>query len=128
MDEVRPRIYKLGPFEIDLEQRLLLRAGDSVPLTPKAFDTLAVLVARRGKIVDKEELLRLVWPDTFVEENNLTQNISVLRRVLGEGEYIETIPRRGYRFLMVVEDASAPETVLANPEPARAPPRRFQQV
>ncbi len=94
MEETRPRIYKLGPFEIDLEQRLLLRAGDSVPLTPKAFDTLAVLVARRGKIVDKEELLRLVWPDTFVEENNLTQNISVLRRVLGEGEYIETIPRR----------------------------------
>jgi TolB-like protein/DNA-binding winged helix-turn-helix (wHTH) protein len=128
MDEVRPAIYRFGPFQIDLGQRLLLRGGDAVPLTPKAFDTLAVLVARPGKIVDKAELLKLVWPDTFVEENNLTQNISVLRKVFGEGDYIETIPRRGYRFLMRVEDASSPETALADPEPARAPPRRFQPV
>src|SRR5882724_8300915 len=121
MDEVRPRIYRFGPFEIDFEQRLLLRAGNSVPLTPKAFDTLAVLVARHGKLVDKEELFRLVWPDTFVEENNLTQNISVLRKVFGEGDYIETIPRRGYRFLMKVEDVSALATAPVDSQP-RPPP------
>src|SRR5713101_2423570 len=115
VDEVRPRIYRFGPFEIDLDQRLLLRAGDSVPLTPKAFDTLAVLIARPGKVVDKAELLKLVWPDTFVEENNLTQNISALRKVFGEGDYIETIPRRGYRFLMEVEDVPAAATARAGP-------------
>src|SRR5260370_2176465 len=99
-----PGIYRFGLLEIDLDQRVLFRAGDSVPLTPKAFDTLAVLVARPGKVVDKTELLRLVWPDTFVEENNLTQNISTLRKVFGDEDYIETVPRRGYRFLIEVED------------------------
>src|SRR5258706_1970569 len=117
VDEIRPRSYRFGPFEIDLEQRLLLRAGDFVPLTPKAFDTLAVLVARHGKVVDKAELLKLVWPDTFVEENNLTQNISALRKLFGEEDYIETIPRRGYRFLISVEEVPAPETVQADPLP-----------
>jgi len=117
MDENRARIYRFGPFEIDLEQRLLFRAGDSVQLAPKAFATLAVLIERQGKIVDKEELLRLVWSDTFVEENNLTQNISILRKALGEGEYIETIPRRGYRFLMPLEDLTAPATADASLKP-----------
>jgi len=130
MDETRPKIYRFGPFEVDLEQRLLLRTGDLVPLTPKAFDTLAVLVARPGKLVDKSELLRLVWPETFVEENNLTQNISALRKAFGEGEYIETIPRRGYRFLMGVEDVSAAATAQAGPppNPLRAPGRRSRSV
>src|SRR6266404_5869512 len=121
VDEVRPRIYRFGPFEIDLDQRLLLRAGDSVPLTPKAFDTLAVLIARPGKVVDKAELLRLVWPDTFVEENNLTQNISALRKVFGEEAYIETIPRRGYRFVMPVEDPPAVSAPPAAPESIQSP-------
>ncbi len=121
MEELRRNIYRFGAFDIDLEQRLLFRNGDSVPLTPKAFDTLAVLVARPGKLVDKAELLKLVWPDTFVEENNLTQNISALRKVLGEGDYIETIPRRGYRFLMPVEDVSAVGTVEADPPPSPPP-------
>src|SRR5216684_6020767 len=123
VDEVRPRIYRFGPFEIDLEQRLLFRAGDSIPLTPKAFDTLAVLVARQGKLVDKAELLKLVWPETFVEENNLTQNISLLRKVLGEGEYIETIPRRGYRFVMMVEDLPAVSAPPADSEFIQSPSR-----
>jgi len=114
MGEVKPAIYRFGPFQIDLGQRLLLRGGDAVPLTPKAFDTLAVLVARPGRIVDKAELLKLVWPDTFVEENNLTQNISTLRKIFGEGDYIETIPRRGYRFLMEVESVSAKETMVTD--------------
>ena len=83
MSDIRPKIYRFGLFEIDLEERRLSRAGDSVPLTPKAFETLAVLVERRGKVVDKAELLKLVWPDTFVEENNLNQNISALRKAFG---------------------------------------------
>jgi TolB-like protein/DNA-binding winged helix-turn-helix (wHTH) protein/Tfp pilus assembly protein PilF len=133
MDQVRPKIYRFGPFEVDLDQRLLFRAGDSVPLTPKAFDTLAVLVTRPGKVVDKAELFKLVWPDTFVEENNLTQNISALRKAFGEGDYIETIPRRGYRFLKGVEDVSAPSAELpaqANPrpQPLNAPGGRSRSV
>src|ERR1700730_14804848 len=107
MNEVDPQIYRFGPFHIDHQQRLLFRGSMAVPLTQKAFDTLAILVTRQGKIVDKSELIKLVWPDTFVEENNLTQNISALRKLLGEGEYIETIPRRGYRFVMTVEDSPA---------------------
>src|SRR5437868_8207426 len=114
-EELRGTIYRFGPFELDLDQRRLLRDGHSIPLTPKAFDTLAVLAARAGKLVEKTELLKLVWSDTFVEENNLTQNISALRKVFGETEYIETIPRRGYRFLAQVEDVSAAHAVLADP-------------
>src|SRR6266478_7011078 len=108
MNEVGSGIYRFGPFHIDLEQRVLFPSGVAISLTQKAFDTLAILVARQGKIVDKSELIKMVWPETFVEENNLTQNISTLRKALGEGEYIETIPRRGYRFVtMVVEDPPA---------------------
>src|SRR5437763_24645 len=107
MSDLSSKIYTFGPFRIDFDQRRLSRAGDSVPLTPKAFDTLAVLVERQGRIVDKAELLKLVWPDAFVEENNLTQNISALRKAFGDQGYIETIPRRGYRFMVEVEAASA---------------------
>lgn len=117
MHEIRPKFYRFGPFEVDLEQRLLLRAGDMVPITPKAFDTLLVLVERQGKIIDKAELLKLVWPDTFVEENNLTQNISLLRKVFGDGDYIETIPRRGYRFLADVEQFSPSESEQLTSKP-----------
>jgi DNA-binding winged helix-turn-helix (wHTH) protein len=108
VDDAGPKIYRFGPFEIDPQQRVLLRAGKAVQLTPKAFDTLAVLVARPGRVLEKAELLKLVWRDTFVEENNLTQNISALRKVLGEKEYIATVPRRGYRFTTQVEEIAAP--------------------
>jgi adenylate cyclase len=104
-------IYKFGLFDLDLEQRLLFRSGDSVPLTPKAFDTLAALVTRPGRVIDKAQLISLVWPDTFVEDNNLTQNISALRRVFGDQDYIETIPRRGYRFTAHVDEVTTPEKV-----------------
>src|SRR6266567_4868917 len=116
MNELDPKIYRFGPFHIDLEQRLLFRGGAAVSLTQKAFDTLAILVARQGRIVDKSELIKMVWPETFVEENNLTQNISTLRKALGDGEYIETIPRRGYRFVMPLEDPPAVSVQPANPE------------
>ena len=77
-------------------------AASPIPLTPKAFDTLLALVERRDRVVDKAELMRIVWPDSFVEEANLSQTIFVLRKTLGEGPdgrpFIDTVPRRGYRF------------------------------
>jgi DNA-binding winged helix-turn-helix (wHTH) protein len=101
-----PRVFRSGPFSIDLDNRELLRDERAVPLAPKVFDTLAVLVANAGRIVSKEELMREVWPDTIVEEANLTQNVFTLRRALADAEqrtYIETVPRRGYRFVVPVE-------------------------
>jgi DNA-binding winged helix-turn-helix (wHTH) protein/TolB-like protein/Flp pilus assembly protein TadD len=93
---------------MDTCQRLLMRNEEVVPVTPKAFDTLLVLVERSGKVVEKSELMNLLWPDTFVEEGNLTFNISTLRKALGRnsenGQYIETIPRRGYRFVASVRE------------------------
>jgi TolB-like protein/Tfp pilus assembly protein PilF len=94
--------YEFGPFRLDTRQRLFERDGERIPLAPKVLETLLVLVEMAGKIVEKEELLKRIWPDAFVEEGSLAQNISILRKVLGEsmeGEpYIETIPKRGYRF------------------------------
>jgi DNA-binding winged helix-turn-helix (wHTH) protein len=106
----------LGPFRLDPADRLLSRDGRPVPLSPKAIDTLLVLVERRGRLVSKDDLLREVWPDTFVEENNLAQHISTLRRVLGEGlqgPVIETVPRRGYRFVGPVAELNEEDVASA---------------
>jgi DNA-binding winged helix-turn-helix (wHTH) protein/TolB-like protein len=94
------RVFAFGPFHYDAEQRLLFRQGEVVPLVPKAIDTLHVLLERRGRVVEKAELMKLVWPDTTVEDVGLARNISLLRKALDDesGQYIETIPRRGYRF------------------------------
>lgn len=89
--------YEFGPYRLDRTMRVLLRDGSVIPLTPKIIDTLLVLVERAGQPLSKEELLRSIWPDTFVEESNLAQNISLLRKALGHS-YIETLPKRGYRF------------------------------
>ena len=101
--------YEFGPFRIDVLQRALFRAGEPIALTSKAFDTLLVLARNRGRIVEKDELMAAVWPDTVVEENNLNQSISAVRRALGEDlegkSYIQTIPRRGYRFTAEVKEA-----------------------
>jgi Tol biopolymer transport system component/DNA-binding winged helix-turn-helix (wHTH) protein len=106
------QLYEFGPFRLDASERLLTRAGTPVQLPPKVFDTLLVLVERSGHILEKDEFIKILWPDTFVEEGSLTRNISYLRKALGEGEagqsYIETIPRRGYRFIAPVK------AVLAN--------------
>ena len=110
------RTYIFGPFVVDTREGMLLCEGRPVQLTPKAFETLVALVEQSGRCLSKDELMRRVWPDSFVEENNLSQNISQLRRALqAEGEdfarYIETVPRRGYRFnatVVVQEAASAP--------------------
>src|SRR5213078_1571642 len=93
------RSYEFGPFRLDAEQRLLFRDGRPVPLAPKVAETLLVLVESGGSLVTKDKLMRRLWPDTFVEESNLTQNIFTLRKALNESSiYIETVPRRGYRF------------------------------
>lgn len=100
--------YQFGPFRIDRARRLLSRRGEVIPLTSKVLDTLLVLVENRGRPVAKEELMKAVWPETFVEEGNLTQNISTLRKILGESPsehaYIETIPKVGYRFVAGVTE------------------------
>jgi Tol biopolymer transport system component/DNA-binding winged helix-turn-helix (wHTH) protein len=99
---LQQRLYEFDLFRVDVSRRLLLRQGEAIPLTPKAFDILLILVQNRDRVVEKDELMKLVWPDTAVEENNLTRNISSLRRALGERpeehRYIVTIPGRGYRF------------------------------
>ncbi len=125
MSEPENQGYQFGPFRIDTGERILRRADELVSLPPKAVDTLLVLVAGAGRMVDKAELMKAVWPDTFVEEGALTRNISVLRKALGdtkdEGGYIETIPKRGYRFAAVVRTASV-EVVPSVPSPAVRPP------
>jgi DNA-binding winged helix-turn-helix (wHTH) protein/TolB-like protein len=98
--------YAFGPFRYDAQQRLLFRGSEVVPLVPKVVETLHALLERRGRIVEKNELIKLVWPDTVVEEGGLARNISLLRKALedegGQAAYIETIPRRGYRFIAEV--------------------------
>ena len=84
------RLYEFGPFRLDTSEKLLSRAGSSVPLPPKAFDLLTALVRRGGRLAEKEELLREVWPDSFVEESSLSHNIYLLRKALGEGEGEQT--------------------------------------
>ncbi|HEV8237959.1 MAG TPA: winged helix-turn-helix domain-containing protein [Thermoanaerobaculia bacterium] len=107
--------YAFGPFRLDLQLQELRRGAEPVPLTPKAFDTLRVLVEAEGAVVPKEELLALVWRDRFVEESVLSQNVYTLRKVLAEGDegrsYILTVPRRGYRFAMPVERLSGEHAI-----------------
>src|SRR5437016_5105878 len=102
MDRPPNRSYEFDSFRIDGAERRLARDGQTIPLPPKIFDTLFLLVTNSGHLLTKDELMKQVWPDTFVEENDLTQNISALRKALGgngsDGQYIETIPRVGYRF------------------------------
>src|SRR6266850_4249572 len=97
--------YEFGPFNIDTLNRQLLRDGEVVPLKAKAVDTLLLLIEGRGDVVEKDDLMKSLWPDSYVEEANLTQYIYTLRKALGEGNYIETIPRRGYRFVAEVEES-----------------------
>src|SRR5262245_20865354 len=94
-------IYELGPDRLDAAERLLSRGGEVVPLQPKAFDLLLALVERPGRLLEKDELMKVVWPDTVVEEVNLANNISILRKTLGANgqQFIETVPKRGYRFV-----------------------------
>lgn len=130
-------IYEFGPFQLDAVERVLRRNGSSISLTPKAFDTLLFLVRNQGRALTKDELLREIWPDTFVEEVNLAVNISTLRKALsdssGERQYIETIPRRGYRFVAEVRKISlspeeAASSALQVVEPIVTPPSSQQSL
>ncbi len=120
------RLYAFGTFRLDADERVLFGESGVVPLTPKAFDTLLALVENSGHVLGKEELMRRVWPDSFVEENNLAQNISVLRKALGEDgggrRYIETVPRRGYRF--VADVSGGPDAGAGREGGDRHPARR----
>jgi len=104
-------LYDFGPFRLDLTERVLLRQGIYIPLPPKTFETLVVLIEHSGRIVDKGELIRQIWPDSFVEDVTLAKNVSMLRKVLGDSEehrYIDTIPKRGYRFVADVRISALP--------------------
>ncbi len=113
-------IFEFGPFRLDPAERLLLREKVPVQLPPKAFDALVVMVESRGRLLGKDELLRAVWPDTFVEESNLALYISILRKALRDGEdgfqFIETVPRHGYRFIAMVREigGGSPDTNVSS--------------
>jgi len=113
-------VHHFGPFRYDPAQRLLFRESELVPLTPKAVDMLEALLEHRGQVVGKAELMKLVWPDCVVEEIGLARNISLLRKALGDDAeaYIETIPKRGYRFAAAAGD-SMPAQVQAGAAPRR---------
>ena len=136
LDRAQP-VFEFGSFRLDPGQGVLLREGQIVHLTPKALNTLAVLVRQGGRVVDKDALIQEVWPDTFVEENSLTRNISVLRRTLGSQRngmpLIETVAKRGYRLAVPVtqvdpsaealpenahDDSPAPPLPWSEPMPA----------
>ncbi len=95
-------LYEFGPFRVDPEKETVVRAGELVSITPKTFQILLVLIRRNKEIVTKDDLMKMVWPDTFVEEANLSRNIFMLRRALGETaqdhRYIVTVPGQGYRL------------------------------
>ena len=116
--------YLFGVFRVDVNERVLYRDNGIVPLTPKAFDTLLVLVENCNHTLAKKDLINKIWPDSFVEENNLAQNISILRRALGQGsegqDYIQTVPKRGYRFIAEVKEAWEEEVGVVVRERTRA--------
>src|ERR1700744_5504336 len=116
-------LYEFCRFRFDPENHLLECEGTPILLTPKAFEILLVLVRNGSRLTTKEELMRRVWPDSFVEEANLTVNISALRRQLGETpggqQYIETVPKKGYRFAVPVTQIS-PDFAATSPQAVRA--------
>jgi TolB-like protein len=129
MPENAARIqYEFNNFRLDPQQRLLLSGaeGRPIPMAPKVFDTLLYFIERRGELLDKTTLMKAIWPNIVVEENSLNQNISTLRRVLGEspGEhrFIVTEPGRGYRFVADVKTVTVPASAPRAGVPAEAPP------
>src|SRR5262245_61276070 len=126
---VRPEtLYEFGPFRLEPRERRLLRNTLPVALTPKVFDLLVLLVSRAGRLVTKEDALKEIWPDTFIEEGNLSYTVSLLRKALGDDiephRYVETIPKRGYRFSAVVNVQPVVDEVV---RPAAVPPVRAQR-
>src|SRR5262245_8626013 len=139
MSQFSSSLYEFGAFRLDAAERVLWRGEELIVLPPKVFDTLWLLIKEEGRIVSKSELMDAIWADAFVEESNVSQNIYTLRRALGvDGQgrqFIETVPRRGYRFAVPVRfldeasnnrenDSQSPASPHANilPLPAQAPP------
>src|SRR3569833_1052919 len=127
-------LYEFGNFRFDPANHLLLNGGSPVSLTPKVLEVLLVLVQNGSRLTTKEDLMRRVWPDSCVEEANLTVNISALRRILGETAdgrpYIETVPKKGYRFVAPVAEVRETTDAPLQPHPqptlvGRTPWRRF---
>jgi pimeloyl-ACP methyl ester carboxylesterase/DNA-binding winged helix-turn-helix (wHTH) protein len=123
-------VFRFGAFELDVPERRLTKSGATVPLRGKVFDTLCVLVENHGRLVRKDDLMQRLWPDSVVEENNLDHSISKLRRALCDGvdgvQFIETVPRQGYRFVydvITVAQNAAPAEVVEFP----AAPFQFEQ-
>ncbi len=119
------KIYEFGEFRLDPRERLLFDGKDTVALAPKVFDTLLLLIENGGHALGKEEMMEKIWADSFVEENNLAQNISTLRKALGESaggaKFIETVSKRGYRFIapvQIVEDRE-PDSITIEQTRAR---------
>jgi DNA-binding winged helix-turn-helix (wHTH) protein/tetratricopeptide (TPR) repeat protein len=134
MDEAP--IYEFGPWRLDAAQRLLFREGERVQVPPKILETLLVLVENHGRIVEKEFLISRLWPDSFVEDGSLLRNVSTLRSLLADGQdggpFIETIPKRGYRFVapvsLVGDDAPAARSAPHEPGAPAIHPRRWPWV
>src|SRR5882672_5389080 len=126
MNSPPKRFYEFGSFRIDTVKRLLLRDGESVVLKAKCFETLLVLVEARGQVLEKDELMRRIWPDTIVEESNLTGYISTLRIALGEKSKedrdIVTVPGRGYSFVAEVKEVREESSELVLPEQSSLSP------
>ena len=116
MSQQSHTLFEFGEFRLNAEEQVLTRLGELVPLSPKVFQTLQLLVERHGHVVSKAEMMDTVWKDLFVEESNLTQNIYLLRRVLGAddnaGSFIETVPRRGYRFIAPVRTVEGEQVAV----------------
>lgn len=116
--------YEFPPFRLEPATRRLSRLGEPLDVTPKAFDVLQILVENRDRVMERQELLRLAWPDTNVEQANLSQSIFTLRRVLGDrpdgARYIATVPKRGYRFVAEVRVIPNGDGVRERPD--REPP------
>ncbi|MDQ6786439.1 MAG: winged helix-turn-helix domain-containing protein [Acidobacteriota bacterium] len=135
MNGGKKHFYQFKSFRLDVEERQLLHGDDAVSLTPKAFDVLVALVERNGHLVEKDELLRLIWSDSFVEEANVARIVHTLRKILGEGEngnkFIETVAKKGYRFVAEVEEinvSQAPDPDDANLQTAETQHGFSQQI
>jgi len=124
MSQQTKQLYEFGAFTLDVEESRLLRGGQPVPLKPKVLETLFVLIESSGHVIDKKELMQRLWPDSFVEEANLAVNISQLRKALGDDEngerFIETVPKRGYRFAAQVTKVLADRADLVVHEHTRS--------
>jgi DNA-binding winged helix-turn-helix (wHTH) protein len=117
------RIFEFGPFRVNPQDGSLTRDGIEIPLAPKVFDTLVVLLQHRGRVLSKDDLMKLIWGDTIVEESNVATNISLIRKALEDEasapQYIENIPKRGYRFIAQVREVDPSTGATVNPGTGR---------